>query len=429
MAALTGVRVFLEGFRILPYGEPRNDWLGLDDDYARRSRTLKSLSQPEVDLGDEVLDRDAALAHLPNRSYFGGVFLTESGAPELRLVVNREGFIASASYETLVENVRTGIDLCTRVRAAASTARRRSRKQGRNAATSSPARTLRDSAIAAADAVNQINASVVAKNLATISSHIASAKRHLDVVRRSTDDIIAELSLSRILASVGMQMASFVHEMRRLINVAATLDDLLTGVSQRKDLTPATRKRMEDCAGLAKDLTRALETQAAYLADVVGVNARRRRARHRLRDAFDGAAAMFRLRALDEQIEIKNQIPPDLKSPPMFAAELTAIFTNAMSNAIRAAGHSGRVHARGAHHPEGVRIAVENTGRRVALRSAERWFQPFESTSEDLDPTLGQGMGLGLPITRTMVEEYGGQVRFIKPSAGYATALEITLPA
>src|SRR5207248_11753204 len=33
----SGVRVYVEGFRILPYGEPGNDWLSLDADYARRS--------------------------------------------------------------------------------------------------------------------------------------------------------------------------------------------------------------------------------------------------------------------------------------------------------------------------------------------------------------------------------------------------------
>src|SRR5205809_879637 len=36
----SGIRVFLEGFRVLPYGEPKNDWLSLDADYTRRARVL-----------------------------------------------------------------------------------------------------------------------------------------------------------------------------------------------------------------------------------------------------------------------------------------------------------------------------------------------------------------------------------------------------
>ncbi len=37
-----GVRVYVEGFRVLPYGESGNDWLSLDADYVNRSgKTIK----------------------------------------------------------------------------------------------------------------------------------------------------------------------------------------------------------------------------------------------------------------------------------------------------------------------------------------------------------------------------------------------------
>ena len=55
----------------------------------------------------------------------------------------------------------------------------------------------------------------------------------------------------------------------------------------------------------------------------------------------------------------------------------------------------------------------------------ERWFKPFESSTAKVDPILGQGMGLGLPITRAILEEYGSSIRFASPSEGYSTALEI----
>jgi Histidine kinase-, DNA gyrase B-, and HSP90-like ATPase len=86
-----GIRVFLEGFRVLPYGEKSNDWLSLDLDYAQRTR--KSVWLEAVSLEDESSDEDALLVHLPNRSYFGGIFLTVEGAHCLRMLVNREGFV------------------------------------------------------------------------------------------------------------------------------------------------------------------------------------------------------------------------------------------------------------------------------------------------------------------------------------------------
>ncbi|MBW7971873.1 ATP-binding protein [Bradyrhizobium sp. BR 10289] len=38
--SIAGVRVYMNGFRVLPYGEAKNDWLGLDDDTTSRARDL-----------------------------------------------------------------------------------------------------------------------------------------------------------------------------------------------------------------------------------------------------------------------------------------------------------------------------------------------------------------------------------------------------
>src|SRR5262249_41366428 len=57
------------------------------------------------------------LLHVPNKNYFGGVFLTQQAAPSLKLLVNREGFVPDSAYDRVVDIVRNGIDLTTRVRA------------------------------------------------------------------------------------------------------------------------------------------------------------------------------------------------------------------------------------------------------------------------------------------------------------------------
>ena len=55
-------------------------------------------------------------------------------------------------------------------------------------------------------------------------------------------------------------------------------------------------------------------------------------------------------------------------------------------------------------------------------------FCPFESTTADMDSALGYGMGLGLTITRDILEQYDASIRFVAPSMGYATAIEIQFP-
>jgi signal transduction histidine kinase len=113
----------------------------------------------------------------------------------------------------------------------------------------------------------------------------------------------------------------------------------------------------------------------------------------------------------------------------MFPAELTAVFSNLLTNAVKAAGEKGRIRAIAERLPdESIKVLVENTGVTVDLADGERWFKPFESTTENVDPILGQGMGMGLPITRNLLEEYGATIKFVKPSKGFSTAIQIIFP-
>ena len=130
-------------------------------------------------------------------------------------------------------------------------------------------------------------------------------------------------------------------------------------------------------------------------------------------------------------VELENRAPKDLRTPPIYRAELATVLTNVLSNAIKAAGHDGRIVATAGTTEDHRWLRLENTGTPVDLASAERWFRPFQSTTlQRLDPLLGQGMGLGLPITRSMLGDYNGTIRFVVPEEpGMATAVEIRFPS
>jgi signal transduction histidine kinase len=112
----------------------------------------------------------------------------------------------------------------------------------------------------------------------------------------------------------------------------------------------------------------------------------------------------------------------------MFPAELTTVFSNLLTNAVKAAGDQGIIRATGRRTTDGIALRIENTGVAVSPSRGERWFRPFESSTTHVDAVLGQGMGLGLPITRSMLAEYGGTIRFVEPSSSFATAIEVVLP-
>lgn len=254
------------------------------------------------------------------------------------------------------------------------------------------------------------------------------AVARVEKIANASEEIVDENAMVRVLASVGTQLASFIHEINGLVDIARSVDQALRRIRESVGLSAEHKRELGSLQKSVGDLRRMLERQASYLIDVVSPDARRRRSRQSLAKRFDSAIKLVAFAADKRAIKITNQLTDDLKSPPMFPAELTAIFSNLLTNAIKAAGKKGRVRASGKQLREQLVVRIENTGRAVQLREAERWFQPFESSTAQVDAVLGQGMGLGLPITRSMLEEYGATIKFVAPTSGFATAIEITFP-
>ena len=440
----SGVHVYLEGFRVLPYGD--DDWLSIDRDYARRPRQLELLK--DLDFGFEwELDPDEGLTRLPSNNHFGGVFLTQERAPTLRILVNREGFVPEAGFHTLVRLVRTGVDLLARVRAAsnlkARKKRRERRRMGRNLSSTPRGRgpdsegvqaeaveqqSLPDIIADAEASIKEARSLVSQGNAEAAQPKIIQAVRRMEEAKERAAAVISEGSLLRILASVGTQMAAFVHEINGLLSSAQTLDRALKAILDSGGLSREERRRLRQAWNVAVDLKRALERHASYLIDVVTPDARRRRSRQRFADRFDAAVRLVRHYAERHRVDIRNHIPATLKSPPMFPAELTTVFANLLTNAVKATRQDGEIDASAISEADFVKVRIQNTGVAVNLSDAERWFRPFESTTGDVDPALGQGMGLGLTITRSMLDYYGVAVRFVEPESSYATCIEVAFP-
>ena len=171
-----------------------------------------------------------------------------------------------------------------------------------------------------------------------------------------------------------------------------------------------------------------MKRNGVYLTEMTGIESRRRRSRLKLRQRFEPIKEFFSASAEKHGIEVRNEIPESLVSPPIFPAEASALFSNLLSNAIKFAGKNGRVLVKGGEEGGEVVVRFENTGERVDPEIGERWFDPFRTTTGMADPTLGQGMGLGLTVSRSLMDEYGGIIRFVRPSSGFETAIEFRWP-
>ncbi len=423
-----GVRVFLEGFRIPPYGESGNDWLRLDADYTARGRSLPNLSLFES--LPEAPD-DEGLNTLPNTSYYGAIFLTAKGAPQLRTLVNREGFVPDESLADLGRLVRAGVDVLTRTRARNTIIERHQRRRSRIAPRNVGLGSALGATLArATELARDARAHIGDGDSRAASTAVEAAVAEIEAVGRLSRELISQASIVRVLASVGTQMAAFIHETNGLLHAASLVEGTLSKLATREDLDLRTRRDVRAAAQSMLELRDRLEREAAYLVDVVGADARRRRMRMSLSNRFDAAARLFEGYAADHRIEIRNEIPNELASPLMFPAELTTVFSNLLSNAIKAAGDGGRILAVGKGGADGsVSVTIANSGAAVDLASSEEWFEPYASSAPSLDFALGRGMGLGLTITRAMLAEYGATVRFVRPQRSFSTAVAVDFSA
>ena len=433
-AVYSGVRIYMEGFRVLPYGGPTDDWLRLKQWVTDRTRKL------EIGDGFTLPEQpDEGLFLLPPKHYAGGVFLTQKRAAGLQMVINREGFVAGSAFTNLEQLVRRGIDLMTRVRAQVDHEEKR-REDRVNSGSGSNGQDTSD--LDTAYRRNMVEESLsrlrdAATELKKVATHFAKADadvvmrlvKSVEEAERASRTYISEYAFMRVIASAGLQLAAFVHELNALLGMMSSLE-LAVRSLRNEELDGKARTGLARVHADVIDLRRTLERYASYLIDVATPDARRRRARQPIAERLSAAERLVRVSAERKGITMDNNIPSDLRSPPMYSAELIAIFSNILTNAVKAAGDGGHLRAVGSVRPDGaVRLRIENTGVAVAIDESERWFRPFESTTTEVDPILGQGMGLGLTITRDILDEYGAKIRFATPSAKYATAIEITFPA
>jgi signal transduction histidine kinase len=371
-----------------------------------------------------------------NRQFFGAVFLTREGASGLKMLVNREGFLPGKELDFVVEMVRLGIDLQIRQNSAAradfSRARKADQRRQRDAVDRSDVAEAPTSFVVASlqdEAVQSLRTARAALSRGDVKSAqetISEAERRVLSARDLSGESISEAAMYRVVASMGLEQAAFIHE----VNAMAVLcDGVVKGIeAQIASMTDQKlSRRLSHVAAQAREIRDRLRRNAVYLADMTGIEGRRRRSRQSLAERFGKVADFYSAAALRRGVTLTTDIPDRIKTPPMFPAEVSAIFSNLLGNAVKFAGTNGTVRTNAAIDEGELVIRMENTGEAVDLKTAEKWFEPFKSTTAEVDETLGQGMGLGLTITRSLLDEYGGSIAFVPPSKGFATAVEVRI--
>jgi two-component system, LuxR family, sensor kinase FixL len=137
-----------------------------------------------------------------------------------------------------------------------------------------------------------------------------------------------------------------------------------------------------------------------------------RRTATAVRPLIDAAVSLTRMEAMQQEVEIEERIDPGLPAVLVDRVQIEQVLLNLLRNAMDAmeAANTERrsivVEARRKGNRT-VEICVADSGPGVAAEVTDTLFEPFVTTKP-------LGMGMGLSISRTIVEANGGSLRMAR---------------
>jgi len=236
-------------------------------------------------------------------------------------------------------------------------------------------------------------------------------RKRAEEERERLRQLEAELAHINRVNMMGELAAALAHEIKQPIAASITSANALLRwlAHDPPDLERArtTAARIEQDANRAADVINSL--QSFYR---TGTPAERHIVD--VKEIIREMTVLLRVEADRHSIRIHPELEADTPKTLANRVQLQQVFMNLMLNAIEAMKDTGgELAIRSRANPEGrLVVSISDTGIGLPAESTEKIFDPFHTTKP-------QGTGMGLTITRSIVESYGGRVwATVNQSAG-----------
>lgn len=402
---LAGVKLYRNGFRVAPYGEPGNDWLKLAFDMGRR----------------------AILIPASNNNFVGRVHITTEGNPGLEETASREGVLEGPTYDQLVAFAH---DCLWWGAKRVGSARDKKLHAGQRAFVSARSTSLHSTIAAQAEKVREAKSQVEVD--VAIDKILNIATEYEERVEKQRDASIKYEAMLRILASLGLSIAVFSHE---VAGSTALLNASIANLLDRIDhLNDPLRSQLEEGVSDVLGSIQRISDLGGYLGSLTTQSESRNLRTLVVRTVCDTFEKQFKeyVQGIGINLQI-SEIDPSLRTAPMHRSEFDSMLFNFLSNSIKAIKRARKsspaikltAEAEGRH----IVIRFHDTGDGVKDEYKDRIFDAFFTTSgSDKGEEEGSGTGLGLRIVSDIANSYGGSVALAPPDIGFATAFELRLP-
>jgi two-component system, NtrC family, sensor kinase len=246
----------------------------------------------------------------------------------------------------------------------------------------------------------------LAAEMNRMTGKLLGARNRAERERRARMEVEGQLRHADRLASVGRLAASFVHDIGTPLSVIAGRASLIAeGERDQQKVKESAEVIAEQANRIAKTIRRFLDfarkgKPERKRTSLLGI----------VRDAVElmepvAKKSRVRLAIAEDAVDVQAMVDP---------GQIQQVVANLIMNATQAMNDGGRVTlSAGAGETEAF-LEVSDEGPGIPEQDRERVFEPFYTTKAE-----GQGTGLGLSVSKSIIESHGGRIELTgAPSGG-----------
>jgi len=241
-----------------------------------------------------------------------------------------------------------------------------------------------------------------------LERRVAERTRALEVASKHKSEFLANMS----------------HELRTPLNAIVGFSQVLKQklfgeVNEKQD------EYLDDMLTSADHLL-SLINEILDLSKVEAGQVEREVAPFSLREALERGIVMVREKAVQHAIELKLDLDPSVGVVEGDERRIRQVVFNLLSNAVKFTPDGGRVDLSAAREDGEIVIAVSDDGPGIAPEDQERIFEEFQQAYAG-DGQRPEGTGLGLALSRRLVELHGGRI-WVESAPGEGSTFTFTIP-
>lgn len=417
----SGMKLYRNGFRVLPYGDIGDDWLSIDKTNVK---------------GEENI-------HVPfnNRSFFGFVEIHDPEGEKFEETASREGLIENAAFRQLQNFLFKSLKTAT-IRVNFYRRREQVNKEEELIRVETKQNHRKNNLYSEKAIIDEIESLISKKENLLIEKKQNAEFENADYddfeddsqelsVLRTIKLKLEEAEMMRVLAAVGLTIAEFTHEVRQFIPVFQNGVSFLTKNVQDQEVNEV----LTDL----KDTFGRFQSYVSYIDETIINNVSRNKIPIKVEKVISGFVDVVKADAMQENIEVSASIYGyDLFTCPMHPSEWNSIlynlYTNAKKAIMRADQKRGKIELIAGTTDDKQKIYVEFTdnGDGVEDNIKDKIFDAFFTTATASYNAPRKksviGTGLGLKIIKDIIEAYNGTISLVEPEADFSTCFRIEMP-